>query len=162
MSSASEERKVEDEKQFIIFNIENTCFGINVLDVKEITADFKITPVFHSPEALKGYVNLRGEIFLILDLRTFLGLDKHLDDNAKLIIFKKRAADSFGIIVDQVSNVIKVSDKDFEKLDGDNSSAQLQKLDENQIIEGVCKLDDELMVTLDARKIYALLGSSND
>ena len=76
-----------EDKQFVTFRMDNNFFGIDILTVKEVNIDYAITPVHHSPSIVKGYVNLRGEIFLILNLRSLLGLANRDIKKSKLIIF---------------------------------------------------------------------------
>jgi len=144
------------ERQFVTFYIDNNLFGIDILSVKEINIDYSITPIYNAPEVVSGCVNLRGEIFLILNLRKFLSLTEMKNNNSKLIIFKESVADPFGIIVDSIGDVVKVEGKNFQEFDQNDNS--LEQIENTQIIEGICQLEKELMVVFDAKKIYNVVA----
>ncbi len=147
------------DKQFVTFWIDDNFFGINILQVKEVNSEFMITPLFHGSDAIQGYVNLRGEIYLILDLRIPLRLSKINAGTNKLIIFKEAIAEPFGIIVDKVGDVVHVPENDIHEfhLPAGESTQKLNLLYEYQIIDGICKLPKNLLISLDASKILDII-----
>jgi len=156
------EKTNEINKQYITFYIENKYFGIEILDVKEIYSDVVITPIFHSAEDIKGYINIRGEIYLVGDLRKLLGLQKSfINVEEKLIIFKDTIFESFGIVIDRIADVISINDNDVEKFsahtDEFNEDAFWTK--EHKIMDGICKLDNGLLILLNSREIMQSIMS---
>ena len=102
-------------KQYISFWIENKRFGIDILDVKEIYSDVSVTPIYHSTEDIRGYINIRGEIYLVADLRKILGLQKtFINVEEKLIIFKDMLFESFGIVIDKIADVVNINNNEIE------------------------------------------------
>ena len=76
MQAAMKKETVETQKrQFCTFWISGRHLGVDVLDVKEINSEINLTPIFHAPKEVIGYVNIRGQIYLILDLRLILGFE---------------------------------------------------------------------------------------
>jgi purine-binding chemotaxis protein CheW len=149
-------------KQFVTFWIGDTFFGIDIMQVKEVNSEFQITPLFHGSDVISGYVNLRGEIYLILDLKIPLRLDPDPHSQGKLIIFKRRIAEPFGIIVDRIGDVVEVEGSDiheFNNSQGEGSN-KLNVLYEQQIIDGISRLPDNLMISLDAGKILELIKNT--
>ncbi len=148
-------------RQFITFEIGSNFFGADIRDIKEINEDFFITPVFHAPEGVEGYVNLRGEIYLIINLRVSLGLEipggtaKH----PYILIFKERAGELFGIIVDSIGDVIDVDENQIELYSNasDDVNDNFQKLNKYNLVEGICKLPDRLMIALRATNLLSVL-----
>jgi len=154
--------KNEHERQFVSFYIGNHFFGIDILMVQEVNDDFTITPIFQAPGQVSGYLNLRGEIALILNLAEPLGITKTNESKSKIIIFKEEIAEHFGIVVDRFNDVITVPESNYQPFIENNYNNELNILQEKQIINGICKLDSELMVTLDARKILSILENPNN
>ncbi len=148
------------KKQFVTFNIGDYYLGIDILDVREINTDFKLTPVYHSHKSISGCLNLRGQIFVIIDLSVSLNLKQTIATNKKLIILKESAGPSFGIIVDEISDIEAVHSDLIEEYQYDNDSIEI-RIDEVKItglIEGVCKLENKLMLIINAKNILNILN----
>jgi chemotaxis signal transduction protein len=133
--------------------IKGALYGVNILDVKEISPDVDITPIYHAPKEAKGYVNIRGQIYLILDIRTTLGYEeKEIDNDSRLVLFKPSVADPFGILVDKIGDVVSAMSTQVEKTkvsDPETASGA-------DVMDGVCKLEKSLLVILNPARI---LGS---
>lgn len=160
MEETASQVKPKSMTQFVTFWIEGNFIGVNILDVKEINTDFTITPIFHAPAGVKGCVNLRGSIYLIIDLRLALGLaNEKQPEKQKLVIFKDRVGELFGIIADEVGDAIEVLDDQIESyssLDHEDSS-NINQYSKYKLINGVCKLPDSLMLILNAGKILDIV-----
>ena len=147
----------KEDRQFVSFYIGNHFFGIDILTVQEVNDDFKIARIFHAPEQVSGYVNLRGKIILILNLAVPLGMKKEDTSESHIIIFKESIAEPFGIIVDKVNDVVTVANNDYQPFVENIQNSDLNILQEKNIINGICRLKNDLMVTLDATKILSIL-----
>jgi purine-binding chemotaxis protein CheW len=144
--------------QLCSFWIANRLYGVNILDVKEISEVMDITPIHHSPKGVSGYMNVRGQIYLALDIRQLLGLpQKSIDEDSKVILFKPAVDEPFGIIVDKIDDVASISHQDVENL----SAAFKEEIftdtadDSNfgEILDFVCKMNKGLLVTLKPKGI---------
>ncbi|MCK5684662.1 chemotaxis protein CheW [bacterium] len=145
----------DKKRQFCTFWISDRLYCVNILEVKEIITEIQFTPIPHAPEEIKGYVNIRGEIFLILGLSKLLGFEeKKLDENSKLLIFKTSVIESFGILVDRLGDIAEVGEEMIEENRKSETGTSLEKASSlENIISGTCKLKDRLMVILTAEKL---------
>ena len=135
---------------FVSFWIEEELFGINIIDIKEVTQLLDITPIFHAPSEVKGYVNLRGEIHMILDFRHMMGLEnKEPAKKARIIIFKTRVGEPFGILVDHIGEVVSVTEDQIEP----RSPSDTLNTHREDLISGVCKLDEKLMIIVNSSNL---------
>lgn len=142
-------------RQFCTFWLSGRLFGVQIMDIKEIHPEVAITPIFHAPSEVKGYVNIRGQVYLILDLRSMLGFEgKEIDRKSCLVIFKNTVGEPFGVLVDQIGDVVEVSSDQIEPGGGDGGGQD--KMGAAGMVQSVCKLPKSLLVVLDARKF---LGS---
>ena len=116
MEAAMEREGVETEKrQFCTFWISGRHFGVDILDVKEINSEVGFTPIFHAPKEVKGYVNIRGEIYLILDLGLILGFQStEVDEPSRTVLFDSGAGEAFGVLVDSISDIVTVDVEQIE------------------------------------------------
>lgn len=102
---------------------------------------------------IAGVLNLRGRIVTVIDLANRLQLDAPRDTTAHMVIGIERGAESFGILVDRVGEVLSLADRDRESapinLDYTLSAAAT----------GVFRLDEKVLVALDADRMLDF-GSS--
>ena len=147
--STGQVNKLEIIGKYVTFWIEDELLGVNILDVKEVSPVMTITAISHSAKEISGYVNIRGEIHLVVNLRYLFGLPyREIDNNCRIIIFKSSVSDPFGILVDKVGDVLEVNSDLIEPYKVDDP----KKLNTN-LITGVCKLDNHLLVILDAHRL---------
>lgn len=147
------------QSQLCTFYVAGRLFGVDILDVKEINAETDYTPVFHAPREVRGYVNIRGQIHLVLDLCALLGLpstDRSSTEQQRLVLFKQTVGDSFAVQVDAIGDIRNIAAEQFEpvqsglNIDAGEGTKALMK--------GVCRLEKGVMVVLDARKFLAALN----
>ncbi|MBF0119827.1 MAG: chemotaxis protein CheW [Desulfobacterales bacterium] len=131
--------------QFVTFKIDDNLLGINILNVREINKVLDATPVQHSPNYVWGLVNLRGQTVTVFDLGIRLGLEQRiLNIDSHNIILKK---DSVGFLVDNIGDVIEIEEERIEPPPANIEGIQ------SKYIEGIAKLDNELLIILSADKI---------
>jgi chemotaxis signal transduction protein len=137
-------------RRYCSFWVGGHLFGINILEVKEINSEVAFTPIFHAPPLVRGYVNIRGQIHLVIDPRDPLGLPPEAStENKMLLIFKPEVAEASAMLVDRVGDIIEVPVDRIEE-DADRSVPG-----EGQLATGVCKLENQLMVVLNPRCFMA-------
>jgi len=146
---------------FCSFYAGGDLFGIKILDVKEVTSEVVITPVFHAPPEVRGYVNIRGQIHLVLDFRLLLGFSPEQDGRTEnssscVILLKPHVGEAFGLLVDRVSDVIETDSSGIEENLSQNQSGEAGKY-RSDIIKSVCKLDKGLMGIIDPSEVLKLV-----
>ncbi len=143
--------------QFLSFYIDKSFFGIEILDIKEVNLEFELTPIFHAPEGVRGFVNLRGQIYMIIDLRKSLGITSEPTEKEKLILIKDHIAGQTGIIVDDIGDVISVEAEQIELSSSNTNKDELENISNKNIVHGVCKLKNKLMIILNANNLLDIL-----
>ncbi len=146
------------KRQFCTFRLADRLFGLDILDVKEISAVTEFTPIFHAPEEVRGYVNIRGRICLILDMRRLLGYESaESDHSSRLLLFKSGVGDNFGVLVDSVGDVISAEPEQIETRNTVQHFSKEEEQRMSHLSSGVCKLNDALMIILEPGKFLDLL-----
>jgi purine-binding chemotaxis protein CheW len=143
--------------QFLSFFIDKSFFGIEILDIKEVNLEFELTPIFHAPEGVRGFVNLRGQIYMIIDLRKSLGITSEPTEKEKLLLIKDHIAGQTGIIVDDIGDVISVEAEQIELSSSNTNKDELENISNKNIVHGVCKLKNKLMIILNANNLLDIL-----
>lgn len=148
----SNQEVIENKIQFCKFWLSDRLFGVNILDVKEINSEIDFFPIYHAPAEVRGYVNIRGQIHLILDLRVIMGFEPDGNvDGKKLIIFKPHVGDSLGILVDKIDDIVEVNESEIEerrKKEHRLSDGSPERHTPGGLTAGVCKLENYLMIVL--------------
>lgn len=167
MSEATAEMTLSGSETLKIctFWLSDRLFGVDIMDVREINKEVGFTPIFHAPQEVRGYVNIRGQIHLVLDLRMLLGFDKkEIDESCRVVIFKPTIAEPFGIMVDSIGDIIEVRAEQIESSEATIISED--SLDDGgsktQITKGICKLENNLLVLLNARKLLPSLKTQGE
>ncbi len=104
----------EDEVQLVTFRLGKEEFGLYIEDVREINRLTEVTAVPNSPPFVEGIINLRGNVIPAVDLRKRFNLEtvKHGDSTRVIIVDIQDK--TTGLIVDSVSEVIRISKKWIE------------------------------------------------
>lgn len=145
-------RSAETARMFCTFRVDGRLYGVDMLDVKEVTTETACTPIAHAPEDVVGLVNIRGHIYLALDLRRLLGISAfEVTANTRLVLFKPTVGSAFGIFVDEISEIHTAVPRQLESFHAEERDvvASLRRTD---LITSICKLPDELLVVLNPRR----------
>lgn len=140
---------MENEEQVVVCQLAEETYGINIANVREIITMQKITRVPRTPDFIEGIINLRGRILPVIDLRKRFGLAVSEYTRATRIIEVETSGKSVGIIVDGVSEVLRISRDWVEP-----PSPFIVSVD-SEYIRGVAKVDDRLIILLDLDKVLS-------
>jgi purine-binding chemotaxis protein CheW len=128
--------KMTDTIQVVEFVLGSEHFAIDLFDVKEVVEYTTITKLPNVPAYVKGIIDLRGEITMIIDLKHRLNITEEtitsLEASRIIVLDDKIAKSKIGILVDDVTSV-----STFEGNQVDYTSASVSK-DETSII-GIIK-----------------------
>jgi len=139
--------KVLEAKQYIVVNIGQEQYGIDIKYIDNIVRMQRITRVPKAQHYFKGVINLRGEIIPVMSIRLKFGLEQDEFDNAtRIIIVKLDAQSAIGIIVDEVKEVVTLDESMISKVN--------TELDEkNNFLGGVGKHGDGLISLLNIQGV---------
>lgn len=103
------------ERQLVTFHLGDDEFGADIMNVKEIVRVPEITKVPNAPDYIEGACNLRGHVLPIIDGRARLNIaKKEKDENSRVLVIDVNGI-ATGVIVDRVSEVLRVSTQDIEE-----------------------------------------------
>jgi len=132
--------------KYLIFYLGKEQFGIEIRYITEIIGIQPITPIPNMPNYLKGVTNLRGNIIPVLDARLLFKKEFREYDARTCIIVLNINKISLGLIVDNVSEVISIDDKDI-------ASASDMNIADIRYIKGIGKANGEVKLLLDCEKM---------
>lgn len=137
--------------EFITFYLGELFFGIVATDVLELNRDLKVTPVPKSNKTVRGIVNLRGEIVPAFDMHERFGLDSVCMDDQSISIILASNGLVVAALVDDVGEIIELRADTFEP--PPNNFPAISR----ELILGVHKLPDKLLLIVDSKKLTAIL-----
>jgi purine-binding chemotaxis protein CheW len=145
-------------KLFCTFRLDGHLFGVDMLDVKEVTTETTTTRIAHAPDEVLGLVNIRGHIYLALDLRRLLGMPATaITGETRLVLFKPTVGQAFGVFVDEISEIHTALPDRIEAYSASDHETVAAKLRRVDLISAVCKLPDELLVVLHPRRFLSVV-----
>nr|MBF0220908.1 chemotaxis protein CheW [Desulfobulbaceae bacterium] len=152
----------ENSLQLCTFYLAERLYGLTITDVKEVSGELTITPVHHAPKEVCGYVNIRGSYYLILNLRMMCGYDcLDIGRESRIVLFKPEAGESFGVLVDKIGDITKVNTgliEDRRKKNTTLTKGESDRRSRTDFVSGVCKLEDKLIILLNARMMLASIN----
>ena len=133
-------------RQLVVFELANEVYGINIGTVREIIRMQTVTYVPDSPGFVEGVINLRGRGIPVVDLRKRFGLPVTDATNESRVLVVDISGDDIGVIVDAVTEVQRISEDSIEP------TTTLVTTEDSYYIEGIAKVDDQLLILLDLEK----------
>ena len=100
--------------KYLTFVLDGEQYGLEILKVREINGTMTITSVPKTPPHIKGVINLRGKVILVIDLRLKFDLQGLDWTEETCIIVVDVAGLETGLIVDRVSEVQEIQAEDIE------------------------------------------------
>lgn len=135
------------EHQYVIFHLSKETFGIDIAKVWEIITLQAITKVPHTASFIEGIINLRGKVIPVLDLRRRFGLPSVEENRSMRIVVIEIEGNTLGMIVDGVSEVLRINSEIVEA-----TPPAISNVD-SDYLEGVAKLEDRLIILLNLDKV---------
>ena len=140
---------IEEDTQkgkYLTFVLDNESYGIGINNITEIIGIQPITVIPELPDYIKGIINLRGKIIPVMDVRLrFKKPPREYNDRTCIIVVDINDL-SIGLIVDSVSEVLRILDQDIVP------PPNLNKIS-NKYIKGIGKIDKEVKLILDCDKL---------
>ena len=146
---------------YCTFRAAGRWFGAPIEDVKEVTTETTCARIPHAPPEVAGYVNIRGHIFLALDLRRLLGLGAAGTAENRLVLFKPSVGPSFGILVDEIGDIAAVGASQIEEFFAGTTQLETgEPIRRVDLIAQVCRCPTELLLILEPRKFLRVVEQS--
>lgn len=142
-----EEMEGAREGKYLTFNLADESYGLEILKVREIIGIMEITAVPRTPIYIKGVINLRGRVIPVVDLRLKFAMPSSEYTEETCIIVVDVTGTQTGIIVDNVDEVLDISETDIE------DSPDFGTGVDTDYILGVGKIGGGVKILLDIEKV---------
>lgn len=142
------DKEKSKEYQLVVFSIGNEEFGVDIAQVREIVRLISITYLPKAPAFIEGVVNLRGQVVAVIDLAKRLSITGAARGESTRIIVVEFDGLTMGMIVDSVSEVLRLSSESVEDV-----PSVIETEVQEHFISGVGKLKDRLLVLLNLKQV---------
>jgi len=136
-----------DQRQLVVFLLAGELYGVDIHQVREIIRVPEVTRVPRTPDFVEGVINLRGSVIPVIDLRKRFLMPPGAEDADRRIVVVEMGEQTLGVIVDAVSEVLRLEGDRIEP-----PSPYIVSLD-TQYITGIARLEDRLVILLDLNRV---------
>jgi len=147
LSTAVEAPGPGPELHLVTFALEQEEFGIPIAQVREVIRVGDITRVPQARQHVRGVTNLRGRILAVVEIRTRMGLQPAEITPRSRIVVTGVHDRTLGILVDRVSQVLKIPVASVMPAPEEVLSAKAD------YITGVARWNSRLIILLDLEKV---------
>lgn len=135
------------ENLLVVFELAGEHYGVEISAIESIIEVQPITRVPHAPDFVIGVTSLRQQVLPVIDLRARLGLPCAQEDKNSRIIIARLGEQAAGMIVDGVSEVLRISDEAVESVPPMATAANAE------YVRGIARLEERLILLLDLDKV---------
>src|SRR5665213_223961 len=151
-SVQSEEEDSSDELQLVSFDVDGQEYAIAIEDVQEIVqVPEAVIHVPRSDSHVLGVMTLRSRLLPLVNLRSMFALPhRDLDEKSRIVVLTMGGV-SVGVVVDAVSEVLRVSQSGVDAL-----PAMLAREGNLAEVTSICRLDNgkRLVSIVTARNLF--------
>ncbi len=138
----------DDTKQYIVIQIGNEKYGIDISYIDNIIRMQKITRVPKAQPYFKGVINLRGDVVPVMSIRTKMGLEEDVfTHSTRILILKIEEHGLLGVLVDEVCEVVTLSENEIDRTSVKKSA--------DNFINGIGKKGDTLISLFEINAIIS-------
>lgn len=143
------EKNENEELQLVVFQLGGEEFGVDIMSVQEIIKMTNITRIPQAPPYVRGVINLRGKIIVVVDLDMRLDITgkEEADENSRIIVVEINDL-VVGMMVDSVSEVMRLPKSNIEP-----APPVIAAKIGAEYLQGVGKVGDRLLILLDLKKV---------
>lgn len=137
------------EGQAVIFAIGREQYGVGISSVREVVPWSEPTPLPQAPPLVEGVINLRGEVFPVVDLARRFGrpAGERKVDSRIMIVDLPGEAGRVGLVVDQVLEVLQIEGAQIAP------PSPVVQSDREHLVQGVAKVGERLIILVDLAEV---------
>ncbi len=154
--TTTSKKQFPDSGQYLTFVLGGEVFALGILNIKEIIQFGDLTEVPMMPNFIRGVINLRGRVVPVVDLTARFGRGTtSISRRTSIVIIELEQGDqedaqSIGIVVDAVNEVIDIAGADIEP--PPTFGAKIRP----DFISGMAKKDDRFVIVLNLDQVLSI------
>jgi len=129
----------DGRSELLSIRIGEQQFAMDIRSIREIRGWIASTHLPHAPSYIKGMINLRGSVLVVIDLAERLGLHSQEPNAASVVVVVENDDRVAGLLVDAVCDIITVTDDMRQNTPETGSSTS------RTYIEGLIMMDNRII-----------------
>ena len=98
------------KEEFLSVRVAEQEYAMDIRRIREIRGWIASTHLPYAPDYIKGMINLRGNVLVVVDLAARLGLGRTEPNPASVVVVVEHGERVAGLLVDAVCDIIAVTD----------------------------------------------------
>lgn len=140
---------------FVLFNIENGTYGIDINHIVSIEKISEATTTPQMPDYMRGIVNIRGQVMPIIDSKKLLfNQFTCIDQNTRYILIETDQT-TIALLVGDTNEIINIDTSLIKPISLLGSSNSVT------FLKGVALLDERLISIIDIEQLISAIESIN-
>lgn len=148
-NTSDEEQDSTEAKEFLSFILGEEHYALDIMSVKEIRGYEAVTKIANAPPFIKGVINLRGDIVPIVDLRLKFEVGKASYDEFTVVIMLNIAGRIVGVVVDGVSDVIKLKNDEIRP------PPEFGVVFDSRYLLGLAPINEQMVILIDIENLIS-------
>lgn len=145
--TATDRENESELTKALTFYVDDKIYGVEIPYVKEILGIPHITVVPGVPQYIKGIINVRSKVVPVVNIRSRFDMPEiEFDERTCTIIIQYKDV-SVGLVVDEVLDVLPVTQKHKADIPG------LENVNSNKFIDYILEMQDGIKLVLDIKKL---------
>ncbi len=140
----------DDLQQLVIFTMARETYGVDINSVNEILRVQDITRMPRTPHFVEGIIDLRGKVIPVVDLRKVFWLPPTKATKDTRIIWVNIAGRHVGMIVDEVTEVLRIPRDSIEP-----PSTAIKDAAGSNYLQGIAKLENSMVILLELERLLS-------
>lgn len=142
------------QDELVTFRVHTQWLAVPVSAVQEVLSAQRLAVVPLAPSEIAGFLNLRGQIVVALDVRTRLSLPPHDASSSQMIVVVRHDDELTALVVDEVGEVHRI---DRERLEQTPATIGA---DWRAVCRFLIRRDDDLLLVVDIPALLRLEHAS--
>lgn len=138
-----------EELKYVVFQLGEQKYGMNLMYVNGIEQDYHIIPVPNAPEGVTGIINLRGAVIPVYSLRERFGMDVKIDNPEKSLLITRSSGTILAYEVDAVAEIEELLPENINKMPSVASN------EETAFMEQVLHIGKEIVIAINVNKVLS-------
>ena len=138
-----------EEFKYVIFQLGDQKYGMNLMCVNGIEQDYHIIPVPNAPLGVKGIINLRGTVIPVYSLRERFGMEGRVDNPARSVLVTNW---DDTLVAYEVDAVIGIEEMEPQRI---NRMPSIASNEETSFMEEVLRIGDDIVIAISVDEVLS-------
>lgn len=138
-----------EELKYVVFQLGDQRYGMNLMRINGIEKDYSIIPVPNAPEGISGIINLRGSVVPVYSLRERFGMDSRIDNPEKSLLVTYSSGTMMAYEVDAVEEIEEMRPENI------NEMPYVASNDETAFMDQVLHIGNDIVIAINVDKVLS-------